>query len=229
MGTPVFAGQGGGCRTGQTHLLTHPMEQLPLEISPTPEPTFDNFVAGQNAEALLRVRELAAGRLREAIVYLWGERGCGRTHLLRAAAGGGQPGCRLSTVDDVETLDEGAQIALFNAINAARDGQGAVLVAGSAPPAQLALRPELRSRLAWGLVYQLKPLTDEDKVRYLSGEAESRGLRLTEEVVSYLLTRLPRDLPSLAAVVALLDRYSLAKQRHITLPLVREALKACGQ
>ena len=73
---------------------------------------------------------------------------------------------------------------------------------------------------------QLKPLTDENKLRYLSAEAESRGLRLSEEVASYLLTRLPRDLPSLAAVIALLDRYSLAKQRHITLPLVREALKA---
>jgi len=202
------------------------MEQLPLAISPTPEPTFDNFVAGDNAEALLRVRELCAGRLREAIVYLWGEPGCGRTHLLRAAAGAAETGRRLATVDDVETLDEAAQIALFNAINAARDGHGAVLAAGGAPPARLALRPDLRTRLAWGLVYQLKPLTDDDKLRYLSNEAERRGLRLSEEVASYLLTRLPRDLPSLAAVIALLDRYSLARHRHITLPLVREALKA---
>jgi len=202
------------------------MEQLPLAISPTPEPTFDNFVAGDNAEALLRVRELCAGRLREAIVYLWGEPGCGRTHLLRAAAGAAETGRRLATVDDVETLDEAAQIALFNAINAARDGHGAVLAAGGSPPARLALRPDLRTRLAWGLVYQLKPLTDDDKLRYLSKEAERRGLRLSEEVASYLLTRLPRDLPSLAAVIALLDRYSLARHRHITLPLVREALKA---
>jgi DnaA family protein len=203
-----------------------PMEQLPLAISPTPQPTLDNFVTGDNAEALLRVRELCAGRLREAIVYLGGEPGCGRTHLLRAAARAAEPGLRLATADDVETLEEAAQIALFNAINAARDGQGAVLAAGAAPPARLGLRPDLRTRLAWGLVYQLKPLTDEDKLRYLSTEAESRGLRLPEEVASYLLTRLPRDLPSLAAVIALLDRYSLAKQRQITLPLVREALKA---
>jgi DnaA family protein len=203
-----------------------PMEQLPLAISQAPEPTFGNFVAGDNAEALLRVRELCAGRLRESIVYLWGEPGCGRTHLLRAAAGAAEPVHRLTTADDVETLDEAAQIALFNAINAARDGLGAVLAAGGAPPARLGLRPDLRTRLAWGLVYQLKPLSDEDKLRYLSTEAESRGLRLSEEVATYLLTRLPRDLPSLAAVIALLDRYSLAKQRHITLPLVREALKA---
>src|SRR5207248_1450698 len=62
------------------------MRQLPLEISPPAEPSFDNFVPGQNVEALARVRELALGTLREAIVYLWGEAGSGRTHLLRAAA-----------------------------------------------------------------------------------------------------------------------------------------------
>ena len=62
------------------------MQQLPLEISPPPEPGFDNFLAGGNAEALARVRALAQGAVPEAIVYLWGEPGSGRSHLLRAAA-----------------------------------------------------------------------------------------------------------------------------------------------
>ena len=57
------------------------MQQLPLAISPAPAPTFKNFVEGANSEALLRVRELAEGTLREAIVYLWGEPGSGRSHL----------------------------------------------------------------------------------------------------------------------------------------------------
>ena len=52
-----------------------------------------------------------------------------------------------------------------------------------------------------------------------------RGLRLSDEVVEYLLTRLPRDLPSLNAVLDALDRYSLAAKRPVTLPLVREALE----
>ncbi|MGA8005383.1 MAG: DnaA/Hda family protein, partial [Burkholderiales bacterium] len=104
--------------------------------------------------------------------------------------------------------------------------RGAVLAAGDAPPGQLALRDDLRSRLGWGLVYQLKALTDEDKARHLRAEAERRGLRISDEVIRYLLSRLPRDLPSLNAALELLDRYSLAHQRHITLPLVREALRA---
>src|SRR4051812_10399410 len=104
------------------------MEQLPLDISPPPEPTLENFVAGPNAEALSRVRSLAQGTLTESIVYLWGEPGSGRTHLLRAA-GRANPG--LVIADDVESLDPGAQQALFVAINAARDGAAQVLVAGN--------------------------------------------------------------------------------------------------
>jgi DnaA family protein len=195
--------------------------QLPLEISPPAEPAFDNFIAGANAEALERVRALAAGRLQEAILYLWGEAGSGRTHLLRAA-GRANPG--LVIADDVETLDAAAQQALFVAINAAREGQAAVLAAGSAPPAGLALREDLRTRLGWGLVYQLRPLSDPEKALHLRAEALRRGLRLTDEAVWYLLHRLPRDVESLNAVLDRLDRYSLARQRPVTLPLIREVL-----
>src|SRR6185295_18415887 len=127
------------------------MQQLPLGISQGAEPAFDNFVAGRNAEALARVRALAAGTLGERIVYLWGEPGSGRSHLLQAAARA-NPG--LVTVDNVETLDAEGQQALFVAIN---EGS-AVLAAGAKPPAQLALRADLATRLAWGLVYQLVPL-----------------------------------------------------------------------
>src|SRR6185295_16920087 len=167
------------------------MQQLPLSISPAPAPDFDNFVAGPNAEALERVRALARGELAERIVYLWGAQGSGRSHLLAAAARV-DPG--LVVADDVERLDALAQQALFNAINAARDGAAGVLAAGASPPAQLALREDLRTRLAWGLVYQLKPLSDAEKAQHLRAEAARRGLQLSEEVVGYLLTRLPRDL-----------------------------------
>src|SRR3954470_4558184 len=198
------------------------MRQLPLEISPPAAPSLDNFVAGSNAEALAAVRALAAGQRPEAIVYLWGERGSGRTHLLRAATRA-NPG--LVAADDVETLDPTAQQALFNAINAAREGQPAVLATGSAPPAGLALRDDLRSRLAWGLVYQLRAPSDDDKAAYLRAEATRRGLLLPEDVLAYLLSHVPRDLASLNRVLDSLDRYSLASQRPLTLPLVREALQ----
>jgi DnaA-homolog protein len=198
------------------------MHQLVLDISAPAAPDFDNYLAGPNAEALANVKRFAAGELREAVLYLWGEPGSGRSHLLRAAA---TANATLMVVDDVEKLDEPAQQRLFIAINAARQGDSPVLAAGAQPPAQLALREDLRTRLAWGLVYQLKPLSDADKALHLHAQAARRGLRLPDEVVRYLLTRLPRDLASLNSVIDALDRYSLSAKRPVTLPLVREALE----
>jgi DnaA family protein len=197
------------------------MQQIPLPISPPLEARFDNFVAGPNAEALARVRELASHDSRERIVYLWGASGCGRTHLLRAAA---HANPSLVVADDVDTLDADGEQALFVAINEAREGGPGVLAAGPKPPAQLSLRADLRTRLAWGLVYELHPVGDEDKARHLKSLAGARGLQLSDDIVRYLLTRLPRDLASLQSVLEVIDRHSLIRQRALTLPLVKEAL-----
>lgn len=195
------------------------MRQLALDIQPPRVPTFDNFLPGANAEALAAVRGLAEGRLAESVVYLWGDTGCGRSHLLSAASAS-----RLVVADDVERLDDTAQVALFNRINEAREGGPGVLAAGSAPPARLALRDDLRSRLGWGLVYQLQPLTDADKADYLHAESARRGLALGDGVIAYLLTRARRDMAFLEALVAHLDRHALEHQRRVTIPLVRDAL-----
>ena len=196
------------------------MRQLALAISPPPAPTLDNFVPGENAELHARLRELAAGSLAESIVYLWGEPGSGRSHLLNACA---RPG--VIVADDVESLDDARQIDLFHRINEARGTGGTVLAAGNAPPARLAVREDLRSRLGWGLVYRVKMLTDAERAVYLSTEAERRGMRLADDVVWYLLARVRRDLASLGAILELLDRTSLEQKRQVTLPFVREALK----
>jgi DnaA family protein len=194
------------------------MKQLALGISPPPQPTLDNFVPGANAELVARVREFRAGDFPDVVLYLWGETGSGKSHLLQACAG-------TLAVDDVEKLDEASQIALFNAINEARQTGGKVLVAGNAPPAQLSLREDLKSRLAWGLVYHLKPLTDDERATYLRAEAGRRGMRVPDEVIGYLLTHVRRDLPTLTAILDAMDKDSLERQRQITLPLVREILK----
>jgi len=191
------------------------MRQRALDISPPPQPTLDNFVPGPNAELIARLREFREGAFPEVVLYVWGEQGSGKSHLMRACDG----------MDDVQGLDEAAQIALFNRINDARQNSGRVLAAGDAPPAQLRLREDLRTRLAWGLVYQVKALTDEERAAYLRGEAARRGIQLKDEVVAFLLTRMRRDLHSLTSILDRLDRFSLESKRPITLPLVREALK----
>jgi DnaA family protein len=194
------------------------MKQLALGISPPPRPTLDNFVPGANAELVAHLKKFQAGNFAESVLYLWGKAGSGKSHLLRACAGP-------NVVDDVETLDEASQIGLFNAINEARQSGGAVLAAGNAPPPQLPLREDLKSRLAWGLVYHVKPLTDGERAVFLRTEAGRRGMRVPEEVIRYLLTHVRRDLPTLVAILDELDRVSLELKRPVTLPLVREALK----
>jgi DnaA family protein len=197
------------------------MQQLPLGISPPIEAEFGNFIAGPNQEALASVRALATGDSRERIVYLWSAPGCGRTHLLRSAA---RTNAALVVADDVDSLDAAGEHALFVAINEARDGGPGVLAAGPKPPAQLALRPDLRTRLAWGLVYELLPVGDDEKAQHLKRLAEARGLQLSDDILRYLLTRLPRDLASLQSVLEVLDRHSLMRKRALTLPLVKQAL-----
>ena len=211
--------------------------QLVLDLLQPAAPTLENFVAGRNAEALGALRRLAAGSAGERIVYLFGERGCGRSHLLQALAA--VPGARhwqaddppdsagLALVDDVERLGEAAQIALFNRLNAVRARADAACVAtGGAPPARLALREDLRTRLAWGLVYQLQPLADADKAEALRAHAAARGLAVGADVIAYLLTHLPRDMRTLVAALDALDAYALSHKRSLTVPLARQWLAA---
>ena len=217
------------------------MEQLILDIAPAPAPTLDSFVVGRNGELLLALHALAAGNSRDQFVYLWGESGCGRSHLLSSVVTAAQCLGRavfhfdvsvaaaddaLVVVDDVHQLDAAAQIDLFNLHNRLRAGHGALLVSGDAAPARLTLRDDLKTRLAAGLIYQVHGLDDAEKAAALRGHADARGFRLSQEVADYLLSHAERDLPSLLALLDALDAYSLANRRAITVPLLRELLNA---
>jgi len=221
------------------------MKQLALVLAPPPAPALDNFFAGRNAELLTLLGNLVAGRSAERCSYLWGDAGSGRSHLLRATIAGlnaaglvcrhvsrGDPipapaaQLRAVAVDDVETLDARNQRAFFILYNQLRERAGIVLAAGDAPPARLKLRPELITRLGWGLVYQLQALTDDEKALALKRHAAARSFDLPDGVIDYLLRHLSRDLPSLMSVLDALDRHSLEAKRPITLPLLRELLRS---
>ena len=129
-------------------------------------------------------------------------------------------------VDDVDLLDERLSSALFRVLNAARDSQHLyVFMAGSDAPANLKLRDDLRTRLAWGLVFQTHLLSDHEKIQALEQAASDRGLVLSPDVMPWLLSRFYRDMPNLMALLDALDAYSLETKRAVTLPLVRELLQ----
>ena len=129
-------------------------------------------------------------------------------------------------VDNVEALAPEGQIALFNRFNRLRARGGRLLTAAEAPPMQLALREDLRTRLGSGLIYRLQALTDDEQLAALSAQAEARGMGLPSDALHYLVSRAPRDMRSLSALLVALDRYSLEHKRAITVPLLREVLLA---
>ena len=226
------------------------MKQIALDIGLASEPSFANFFAGPNEAALGHLELWAASPLHSPVpTYLWGEPGSGKTHLLKAAVEAlREQGARVgwmdaSTLEPPEfseawaavILDEchlytaSQQQAAFNwFVNAisAPDGQPrGVLAAGSLPPADLLLREDLRTRLGWGHVFELRSLTEPERRAVLRREADVRGVFLSDEVMDFMLTRFSRDLSSLMQLLGQLDGYALQTQRAITIPLLKAMLE----
>lgn len=202
------------------------MKQLLLDIQPAPAPTLENFVAGGNTEALYSLLQVATGKADVRFIYLWAAPGSGKSHLLQACADlAREHGVQLVTADDVQTLSADAQIDLFNTYNRLRESGGALIASGDAAPMQMGLRDDLATRLSWGLVYQLHPLSDEEKAQALMAHAAERGMKLPDEVLEYCLRHLRRDLRTLMATLDALDKWSLTAKRPVTLPLLRQLLQ----
>lgn len=188
------------------------------------------------------------------MIHLWGASGSGRTHLLsalqlqaselginayllnhdssmdewRACAdalteNNQVPG--LLCVDDIDHLSEFAQGALFRLHNLIREASHQHLITTSlAPSSNLQIREDLKTRLVWGLVFQMHALSDAEKLQALQQAATERGLQISNEVAPWLLKHFHRDMPSLMSLLEALDNYSLETKRAITLPLLKEML-----
>lgn len=217
------------------------MDQLVFDFTPLLSPAFDNYVADCNREVITALTQ----QTEERFIYLWGAPGTGKSHLLQAwithASALGFPSIYIDlrceclpdyareascvAVDHIDGLGESEQLTLFSIYNAFKEsGKGRLLMAGRVPPRALNLRQDVRTRVAWGLVFEVKPLSDEDKLAALRTHAAERQLAIPDEVFRYLLTHWRRDLPALLALLDSIDRYSLALQRPITVPLVRNIL-----
>ena len=225
--------------------------QLPLGLQLRASARFSNFVAGPNAELIAQLRRTAVGR-GEAFFFCWGAPGSGKTHLLQAScheaastglsvayvslrdSAGLSPALfegweayALACVDDVDTIagDAPWEEALFHLYNRMRDARRCLVVSAEAAPQQVHIvLPDLASRLCWGVVYQLRPLADEQRVEALQLRARQKGFEMPEETANYLLRRLPRDMPALFDLLDRLDEASLAAQRKLTVPFVKSVL-----
>lgn len=221
------------------------MKQIPLALGPDVVHSFDTFVPGANAMALEHLRAVHAG---SAPVYLWGPSGSGKTHLLQALARrfqqqGGQVGWFSAADPAPWAIDDHTALIVFDACDQfdADQQQSAfalfvdattrgvpIAAAGRLPPVDLPLRDDLRTRLGWGHVLAVQPLSEAETRAALRREADRRGLFLSDEVMDYLLTRFTRDLKHLMALLDGLDEYALANKRAITVPLLKQMLADQG-
>ncbi|GAB2904991.1 DnaA regulatory inactivator Hda [Uliginosibacterium flavum] len=218
------------------------MQQLTLDVRPQVPATLENFVVGDNAALMLALRRQIAAR-DGSWLYIWGAPGTGRSHLLHAALSesraSGRPSAYLpaqqgsallmedglvAALDDVDQLDEAGQAALFRALIQAREAQGSLILAGSAPPQQLKLREDVRTRIGQALIFEIQPLNDDAKGMLLIEHAGARGMLLDADIVEYLLRHGRRDQLWLMNVLDALDDASLTQSRPVTLPLLREIL-----
>lgn len=220
------------------------MRQLLLDLPAEKPQTLDTFVAGQNTELVLLAQRLLQGApasLDERFVYLWGESGAGKSHLLHALATAPasryipsnapsdaftyHPDATLYLLDDCDRLPPQSQIDAFNLFNQVRERGGCMVATGPQAPLALTVREDLRTRFGWGLVYQVHGLSDDEKIAALTQAAQARGFTLSPGVLPYLITHYRRDMRSLAGMLDALDQYSLETQRPVTLPLLRSLLQ----
>ena len=227
-----------------------PAPQLPLALRYPPDQRLETFVAAP-AGAIAQLRALA-GAAGSEWVYVAGPAGVGKTHLALAAcaaaedAGRGAAFVPLKAAvgrlgDALEAFDGHAlvaldgleaiaghredEVALFDFHNRARQaGSGVLYTASVAPDALPLTLPDLRSRLSQCARVVLAPLDDADRRDVLRERAQRRGLALEDAAIDWLLRRRGRDLATLTGLLDVLDRASLAAQRRITVPFLREAL-----
>jgi DnaA family protein len=226
------------------------IRQIPLGMWLREGVTFENFAGDANRQLLTALHDP-----HEHFVFLWGAHGLGKSHLLQAAchaatahgersvylplaeAGQFAPAIldgleqmALVAIDDLDTVtgEREWETALFHLYNRIRDGGGCrLLVAARRPLTLLGLvLPDLRSRLGWGLVYQMQPLSDKDKLLALQQRARRRGFDLSDEVGDYLMRHYPRDTGRLFRLLDDLDQRSLAEQRRLTIPFVKQVIES---
>jgi DnaA family protein len=223
------------------------MQQFTLDVAVDTSPTLDNFLPAGNEATHQHLRLwLGSPRRSPVPIYLHGESGTGKSHLLRGLARGLQDTdepygwmdantqeppsfdvtWRAVLLDNVHRYTSVQQHAAFNwFVQASAAGSNcSVIASGEVAPPHLSLRDDLKSRLGWGDTFKLEALSDAAQREVLKGSAHARGLYLGDEVLDYMSVRFSRDLGNLMQWLDKLDQYALQTKRAITVPLLKEML-----
>ncbi|WP_394132765.1 DnaA inactivator Hda [Shewanella maritima] len=238
----------------RTLVTQHSPKQLSLPVYLPDDETFDSYYPASGNDELIKTLQNSAQQSIDNSLYLFGPEKSGRTHLLHAACAQANDSDRralyiplgihasistalfddlesmqLICIDDVDAIAghpvwEEALFHLYNRIAEQDDCQLIVSASASPQEADFVL-PDLVSRMQWGLIYQLQPMEDHEKLAALQRRAAMRGLQLPDDVGRFLLTRMARDLRTLFDVLDKLDKASMVHQRKLTIPFIKEMLR----
>ncbi len=227
--------------------------QLSLNVGLRDDATLESFWVGENEACVAWLKAFVSGLADKtgSYGYLFGPQASGCTHLLWSAAHlavkegnsaaylsleilktepkalEGLENLDLSCLDDVQAIAGNpiAEEALFHAFNRCLAERKRLLIAGNGPSNLLNIGlKDLRTRLASGVSFALKPLSLEESLKALQLRAKARGLVLPEPVGAFLLKRWQRSMRELYAVLEILDAASLSHQRPLTIPFVKRIL-----
>ena len=225
--------------------------QLSLGLELNYTKTLENFYPGSNLELVKAIETLLQGES-ENFIYVFGPVGLGKSHLLQAACHEAKrycvssiyfslaevvlhPDAALENLEDLSLvcLDDLESIAgnleweekLFHLFNALRAKGNHLLVAATKPARELPfVLEDLKSRLSWGLTFKIHPLADKDLSQAFLARAGMHGLLVPQDVVEFLMNRLPRSVQGMMEVFDRLNEASMVEQRKLTVPFVKQVL-----
>ena len=198
------------------------MDQLLLNIHPPSIKSLENFVIGDNFEAISVIKKFTTDKNLQ-FFYLWGVQGSGKSHLSSVVKNN-----NILVIEDIESMSDIEQIQAFSIFNNCKENGKKLFITGSNSPNNMGLRSDLASRLSWGIVYQIKALTDNEKKLALLNHSKQKGMSSNVKVIEYCMKNLKRDLHYLIATLDALDNWSLKTKKPMTIPLLKKLLESTG-
>ena len=195
------------------------MDQLLLNIHPPSIKSIENFVIGDNFEAISVIKKFTTDKNLQ-FFYLWGVQGSGKSHLSSVVKNN-----NILVIEDIESMNDIEQIQAFSIFNNCKENGKKLFITGSNSPNNMGLRSDLASRLSWGIVYQIKALTDNEKKLALLNHSKQKGMSSNVKVIEYCMKNLKRDLHYLIATLDALDSWSLKTKKPMTIPLLKKLLE----
>jgi len=224
--------------------------QLPLQFEFQSNQNFNTFYPGNNVEVISHLQQLF--KHTEQQIFLWGEIGTGKTHLLQAICQqssqhqqssfyfcfedtqlpdsemlNGLENFDIVCFDNIEKIAGNKQWehAFFNFFNSHRDNNKQLILSANCPPKYLTIElPDLKTRMSWGLTLKIIPLTDEQQLNALIYKANDLGFEIPVNVGKFLITHYARDLPSIWILLDKIDHATLSAKRKLTIPFLKQIM-----